>query len=69
MSKMKFTYSTVPILLLIAAISFLDNKTYRVAITLIACVGVGLFDYLSIKKMSIELIAEQTVLSKNIYQK
>lgn len=64
MPDIKFIYKTFLIMLLIIAVSFLDNKTYRVTATLIACVLLTAFNYLSVRKRFAELIAEQTALSK-----
>lgn len=55
----KFTYTIVLMLLFIAAVSFANNKTFRVIATFIACSGAGLIGYLSIKKSLADLKAEQ----------
>lgn len=59
MSNRKFTYKIAPILLFIAAISFVSNETFRVLATFIACSGAGLIGYLSIKKSLADLKAER----------
>jgi methyl-accepting chemotaxis protein len=59
MTFLRKTYKIAIILLFIIAISFADNKTFRVVMTFIACSSAGLIGYLSIKDGIADLKAEQ----------